>query len=44
MLEHSGGGAVINITSTMGRLAGRGFAAYVLAVCRDDDLVVLIRR
>ncbi len=28
MLEHSGGGAVINITSTMGRLAGRGFAAY----------------
>ncbi len=28
MLEHSGGGNVINITSTMGRLAGRGFAAY----------------
>jgi 7-alpha-hydroxysteroid dehydrogenase len=28
MLEHSGGGAVINITSTMGRLPGRGFAAY----------------
>jgi 7-alpha-hydroxysteroid dehydrogenase len=28
MLEHSGGGSVINITSTMGRLAGRGFAAY----------------
>lgn len=28
MLEHSGGGAVVNITSTMGRLAGRGFAAY----------------
>jgi 7-alpha-hydroxysteroid dehydrogenase len=28
MLEHSGGGAVINITSTMGRLSGRGFAAY----------------
>ncbi len=28
MLEHSGGGAIINITSTMGRLAGRGFAAY----------------
>lgn len=28
MLQHSGGGAVINITSTMGRLAGRGFAAY----------------
>ncbi|GAB5901850.1 SDR family oxidoreductase [Mycolicibacterium mageritense] len=27
MLEHSGGGS-INITSTMGRLAGRGFAAY----------------
>ncbi|BBX72198.1 SDR family oxidoreductase [Mycobacterium shinjukuense] len=28
MLEHSGGGGIINITSTMGRLAGRGFAAY----------------
>jgi 7-alpha-hydroxysteroid dehydrogenase len=28
MLEHSGGGSVINISSTMGRLAGRGFAAY----------------
>ena len=28
MLEHSGGGSVINITSTMGRLAGRGFVAY----------------
>ena len=28
MLEHSGGGSVINITSTMGRLSGRGFAAY----------------
>ncbi|MBU9763472.1 SDR family oxidoreductase [Mycobacterium sp. TNTM28] len=28
MLEHSGGGSVINITSTVGRLAGRGFAAY----------------
>lgn len=28
MLEHSGGGAIINITSTMGRLAARGFAAY----------------
>ncbi len=28
MLEHSGGGNVINISSTMGRLAGRGFAAY----------------
>lgn len=27
MLEHSGG-SIINITSTMGRLAGRGFAAY----------------
>lgn len=27
MLEHSGGG-VINISSTMGRLAARGFAAY----------------
>jgi 7-alpha-hydroxysteroid dehydrogenase len=28
ILEHSGGGSIINITSTMGRLAGRGFAAY----------------
>ena len=28
MLEHSGGGSIINISSTMGRLAGRGFAAY----------------
>jgi 7-alpha-hydroxysteroid dehydrogenase len=28
MLQHSGGGSIINITSTMGRLAGRGFAAY----------------
>lgn len=28
MLERSGGGSIINITSTMGRLAGRGFAAY----------------
>ncbi|MCV7168566.1 SDR family oxidoreductase [Mycobacterium manitobense] len=28
MLEHSGGGSIINITSTMSRLAGRGFAAY----------------
>jgi 7-alpha-hydroxysteroid dehydrogenase len=28
MLEHSGEGSIINITSTMGRLAGRGFAAY----------------
>ena len=28
MLEHSGGGCIINITSTMGRLAGRGFVAY----------------
>ncbi|MEZ0383777.1 SDR family oxidoreductase [Mycobacterium sp. pW045] len=28
MLEHAGGGSIINITSTMGRLAGRGFAAY----------------
>jgi 7-alpha-hydroxysteroid dehydrogenase len=28
MLEHSGGGSIINITSTGGRLAGRGFAAY----------------
>jgi 7-alpha-hydroxysteroid dehydrogenase len=28
MLEHSGGGSIINITSTMGRVAGRGFLAY----------------
>jgi 7-alpha-hydroxysteroid dehydrogenase len=28
MLEHSGGGNIINITSTMARVAGRGFAAY----------------
>lgn len=28
MLEHAGGGSIINITSTMGRLAGRGFVAY----------------
>jgi 7-alpha-hydroxysteroid dehydrogenase len=28
MLKHSGEGSIINITSTMGRLAGRGFAAY----------------
>ncbi|UMB70569.1 SDR family oxidoreductase [Mycobacterium paraterrae] len=28
MIEHSGGGNIINITSTMGRVAGRGFAAY----------------
>ncbi|KAA8968846.1 SDR family oxidoreductase [Mycobacterium sp.] len=28
MLEHCGGGNIINITSTMGRVAGRGFAAY----------------
>src|SRR5579875_1414200 len=28
MLEHAGGGSIVNITSTMGRLAGRGFAAY----------------
>lgn len=28
MLEHSGGGSIINITSTMGRLAGRAFTAY----------------
>ena len=27
MLEHSGGGSIINITSAIGRLAGRGFAA-----------------
>lgn len=31
MLEHSGGGSIINISSTMGRLAGRGFAAYSTA-------------
>jgi 7-alpha-hydroxysteroid dehydrogenase len=28
MLEHSGGGSIINVSSTMGRLAARGFAAY----------------
>jgi 7-alpha-hydroxysteroid dehydrogenase len=28
MLEYSGGGSIINVTSTMGRLPGRGFAAY----------------
>jgi 7-alpha-hydroxysteroid dehydrogenase len=28
MLEHSDGGNVINISSAVGRLAGRGFAAY----------------
>ncbi len=28
MLEHAGGGSVINISSAVGRLAGRGFAAY----------------
>ncbi|WP_046321662.1 SDR family oxidoreductase [Mycobacterium sp. UM_Kg1] len=28
ILEHSGTGSIINITSTMGRVAGRGFAAY----------------
>jgi 7-alpha-hydroxysteroid dehydrogenase len=28
MLEPSDGGSIINITSTMGRLSGRGFAAY----------------
>lgn len=31
MLEHSGGGSIINISSTLGRLAGRGFAAYSTA-------------
>ena len=31
MLEHSGGGNIINISSTLGRLAGRGFAAYSTA-------------
>ena len=30
MLEH-GGGNIINLSSTMGRLAGRGFAAYSTA-------------
>ena len=29
MLEHSGGGSVINITSTMGRLAGRGLCPRI---------------
>ena len=28
MLENGGTGAIVNITSVMGRLAGRGFAAY----------------
>ena len=28
MLEHSGGGNIINVTSTMARAPGRGFAAY----------------
>lgn len=28
MLEHSDGGSIINVTSTMGRVAGRGFVAY----------------
>ena len=28
MLQHSGGGSIINITSTMSRVSGRGFAAY----------------
>lgn len=28
MVTHSGGGVVINISSTLGRLAGRGYAAY----------------
>ncbi|MEB3070994.1 SDR family oxidoreductase [[Mycobacterium] vasticus] len=28
MLAHSGGGAIINITSAVGRMAGRGFIAY----------------
>lgn len=31
MLEHSGGGNIINISSTLGRLSGRGFAAYSTA-------------
>ena len=31
MLERSGGGSIINLSSTMGRLAGRGFAAYSTA-------------
>ncbi len=31
MLEHAGGGSIINISSTLGRLAGRGFAAYSTA-------------
>lgn len=31
MLEHSGGGNIINISSTLGRLAARGFAAYSTA-------------
>ncbi|MBW8711912.1 MAG: SDR family oxidoreductase [Mycobacterium sp.] len=35
MLEHSGGGSIINITSTMGRLAGRGFAGSILTSALD---------
>src|ERR1700743_1539012 len=34
MLEHSGGGSIINITSTMGRVAGRGFDRYGTAKAR----------
>ena len=36
MLEHSGGGSIINVTSTMGRLAGRGFVAYGTAKAALD--------
>ncbi|MCG5431049.1 SDR family oxidoreductase [Mycobacterium sp. MYCO198283] len=28
MVQHAGGGSIINITSAVGRLPGRGFAAY----------------
>ncbi|MEV6217118.1 SDR family oxidoreductase [Nocardia sp. NPDC051833] len=31
MLETAGGGSIVNITSTMGRLPGRAFAAYATA-------------
>ena len=33
MLEHSGGGSIINITSTMGRVAGRGFTGWPRSTC-----------
>jgi 7-alpha-hydroxysteroid dehydrogenase len=41
MLEHSGGGSIINVTSTMGRLAGRGFVAYGTALAHYTRLAAL---